>query len=85
VRAVQFCRERGVRCLAVTDKTTAPIARFSQETLLVKTRNLMYTNSVSAAAMLINAVSTEIALLNKKRVVTEIDLINEILSQEFLP
>ncbi|MGA2586260.1 MAG: MurR/RpiR family transcriptional regulator [Candidatus Aminicenantales bacterium] len=84
VRAVQFCRERGIQCLAVTDRTTAPIVRFSQETLLVKTRNLMFTNSVSAAAMLINAVATEIALLNKKRVVAEIDLMNELLSQEFL-
>jgi DNA-binding MurR/RpiR family transcriptional regulator len=84
VQAVEFCRERGVLCLAVTDRTTAPIVRFSQEALLVKTRNLMFTNSVSAVAMLINAIATEIALLNKKRVVADIDLMNALLSQEFL-
>jgi DNA-binding MurR/RpiR family transcriptional regulator len=84
VQAVEFCRERGVLCLAVTDRTTAPIVRFSQEALLVKTGNLMFTNSVSAVAMLINAIATEIALLNKKRVVAEIDLMNGLLSQEFL-
>ncbi len=44
----------------------------------------MFTNSVSAVAMLINAIATEIALLNKKRVVADIDLMNALLSQEFL-
>lgn len=84
VQTVKFCQERGVMCLAVTDRTTAPIVRYSQETLLVKTRNLMFTNSVSAVAMLINAVATEIALLNKKRVVADIDLINQFLEGDFL-
>jgi DNA-binding MurR/RpiR family transcriptional regulator len=84
VQTVKFCYERGVRCLSVTDRATAPIVRYSQETLLVKTRNLMFTNSVSAVAMLINAVATEIALLNKKRVVADIDLINQFLEGDFL-
>jgi hypothetical protein len=44
----------------------------------------MFTNSVSAVAMLINAVATEIALLNKKRVVADIDLINQFLEGDFL-
>jgi hypothetical protein len=39
----------------------------------------MFTNSLGAVLMIINAVATELALINKKRVVANIDLINKLL------
>jgi DNA-binding MurR/RpiR family transcriptional regulator len=84
IRAVKFCQERGVTCLSVTDRPTAPIVQWSWATLLVRTKNLMFTNSLSAVTMLVNAIATEIALLNKNRVVTDIDLINKFLEGDFL-
>jgi len=84
VEALKFCYERGVTCLSITDRTTAPIARWSHGYLLAQTKNLMFTNSLGAVLMIINAVSTELALINKKKVVANIDLINKILAGEFL-
>jgi len=56
-----------------------PIAQWSHSYLLAQTKNLMFTNSLSAVLMIINAVATELALINKKRVVANIDLINKLL------
>ncbi len=84
VEAVKFCAKRGVACLAVTDRPTAPIAACSQATLFVETRNLMFTNSVSAVSVLLNALATELALLNKRRVVTHIDILNKLTDKDYL-
>jgi hypothetical protein len=44
----------------------------------------MFTNSISAVSMIINAIATEIALLNKKKVVAHLDLINQLRTDDFL-
>jgi len=84
VEAVKFCSKRGVVCLSVTDRPTAPIVAWSRATLFVETRNLMFTNSVSAASMLLNAIATELALLNKKRVVTQLDILHKLEDKDYL-
>lgn len=84
VEAVKFCSERDVVCLSVTDRPTAPIVAWSRATLFVETKNLMFTNSVSAAAMLLNAIATELALLNKKRVVSQLDTLHKLEDQDYL-
>ena len=84
VEAVKFCAKRGLTCLAITDRPTAPIAAWSSTALFVETRNLMFTNSISAASMLLNAVATELALLNKRKVVSNIDVLNKLPTQDYL-
>jgi len=84
VEAMKFCFERGMTCLSITDRTTAPIAQWSHGYLLAQTKNLMFTNSLGAVLMIINAIATELALINKKKVVANIDLINKLLEGEFL-
>jgi DNA-binding MurR/RpiR family transcriptional regulator len=84
IQAVKFCHERGVRCLGITDRATAPIVQWSHFVLLAQTKNIMFTNSLASVAMLINAITTEIALLNKKRVVADLDIINRLLAGDFL-
>ncbi len=84
VTAMKFCFERGVTCLSVTDKATAPILRWSHGFLTAQTKNLMFTNSISAVCMIINAAATEIAILTKKKVVTHLDLINQLRKNDFL-
>lgn len=83
VEAVRFCSKRGVTCLAITDRPTAPVVPWSSTNLFAETKNLMFTNSVSAVTMLLNAVATELALLNKRRVVGNIDILNKMSVQEY--
>ncbi len=84
VEAVKFCSKRGLSCLSITDRPTAPIVASSSTALFVETKNLMFTNSISAVTMLLNAVATELALLNKQRVVINIDILNDLPNQDYL-
>jgi DNA-binding MurR/RpiR family transcriptional regulator len=84
IEALKFCSERGLKCLVITDKMSAPIIRWAHSCLIVQTKNLMFTNSISAVSMVINALATELALLSKRKLLTNIDLINRLLKEDFL-
>ena len=84
VKAMEFCSQRGAKCLSITDRLTAPIVKWSHNCLIVQTKNLMFTNSISAVSMIINALATELALLKKKKLLTNIDLINRLSKENFL-
>jgi DNA-binding MurR/RpiR family transcriptional regulator len=84
IEAVKFCYERGITCLSVTDRPTAPIVPFSHKVLFAQTKNLMYTNSLSAVFMILNAIATEVALLNKTKAVANIDILAPLLKGDFL-
>jgi DNA-binding MurR/RpiR family transcriptional regulator len=84
VTALKFCFERGLTCLSITDKATAPIVKWSHCFLTANTKNILFTNSIGAIVVLLNAIATEIALLNKKKVVFHLNLINEIEKDGFL-
>jgi len=84
ISAMKFCFERGLKCLAITDKPTAPIVKWSHSFLTANTKNIMFTNSIGAVVVLLNAIATDIALLNKKKVVIHLDLINHMEKDGFL-
>lgn len=68
VDAASFARDRGCGVIAVTDSLTAPISFHASRTLTVRTKNLLYTNSVSAVSMVMNALVTEIAIKKKHEI-----------------
>ena len=84
ISAAKFCYERGITCLAITDKPGAPLAKYSHSILTANTKNIMFTNSIAAVVVLLNAIATEVALLNKKQVVLHLDLINQLEKDGFL-
>lgn len=84
VKAMKFCYEHGLTCLSITDKMTSPITKWSNVYLRAQTKNLMFTNSISSVLMIINALSTEIALINKAKIVPNIDLMYGLLKNEYL-
>jgi len=83
IKALKFCHERNVKCLSITDAVNSPITRWSHSYLLASTKNLMFTNSISAISMIINALATELALLNKRKLVPNIDLMYDLLKDEY--
>lgn len=67
IDAAKFAHERGIKIISVTNKPTAPIAFFSNEVLMVKSENMLFTNSFAAISVVINAIATACALKNKAK------------------
>lgn len=64
----KFCHEKKIKVISITNKSSAPASFYSSSTLVVKSKNLLYTNSFAAISVLINAIATEVAVRNKSKV-----------------
>ncbi len=84
IEAAKYAKSKKVKVLAITNKETAPITFFSDAYLIVKTDNMLYTNSFSAVSLIINAITTECAIRNKKKVTDLLNEYNEIISHKNL-
>lgn len=71
-------KNRGIKVISITNKSTSPAAGNSDIALTVKSENMLYTNSFAAISVLINAIATEAARLNKKKAKEWLHKLNEI-------
>lgn len=78
IDTARFVHERGNTVIAVTDKMTAPITFSATLSLLVKSHNMLYTNSFAAISVVINALSTACALKDKPRAESIANDLNEL-------
>ncbi|MCR4417605.1 MAG: MurR/RpiR family transcriptional regulator [Ignavibacteria bacterium] len=67
IEAAKFAKERKIKIVAITNKSSAPLTFHSTQSLIVKSENMLFTNSFSAISVLINAIATECAKRDKKR------------------
>jgi DNA-binding MurR/RpiR family transcriptional regulator len=67
VEAAKFAKERGIKIISFTNKATSPITFFSNQALIIKSENMLFTNSFAAISVLINAIATACALKNKNK------------------
>lgn len=74
----KLCHDRRLRVVAVTNKTTAPISFYATNSLIVKSENMLFTNSFAAIAVVVNAISTECALKNRSKAEHMLHNLNEI-------
>lgn len=84
IEAAKFAKERKIKLVAITNKSSAPITFHSNYSLIVKSENMLFTNSFSAISVLINAIATECAKRDKKRaekILNEFNLIMEKFNQ----
>ena len=51
----------------MTDRVTSPVSLYAERVIPVVSQNMLFTNSFSAISVIINALTTEIALRNKKK------------------
>ncbi len=65
IEAVKFAKEKKLKVIAITNKKSSPISIHSDISLIVKSENMLFTNSFAAISVLINAITTECALKNK--------------------
>jgi DNA-binding MurR/RpiR family transcriptional regulator len=67
VDAAKFAAERKLNVIAITNKEASPITFYSKVNLIVKSENMLFTNSFAAISVLINAIATQCALKNKSK------------------
>lgn len=65
IETASLAYKKKIKVIAITNKTSAPISRFSDVQLIVQSENLVFNNSFSAISVLINAIATECALQNR--------------------
>lgn len=67
VEAAKFAKDRKIKVVSITNKSSSPIAFHSVHSLIVKSENMLFTNSFSAISVIINALATECAKKDKAR------------------
>lgn len=70
IDAVKFAKDRNIKVVAITNKKSSPVSIHSDVSLIVKSENMLFTNSFAAISVLINAIATECALRNKDAATT---------------
>lgn len=67
IDVVRAAAKRRTRVVALTDRVTSPVSLYAARVLPVVSQNMLFTNSFSAISVIINALTTEVALLNKAK------------------
>jgi DNA-binding MurR/RpiR family transcriptional regulator len=67
IEVVRAAARRKTRVVAVTDRVTSPVSLYAARVIPVVSQNMLFTNSFSAISVIINALTTEVALLNKAK------------------
>jgi DNA-binding MurR/RpiR family transcriptional regulator len=66
VDAAAYAHQRKIPVIAFTDRLTSPITFHTNKVLVVRSENMLFTNSIAAISVVINALATNIAAKNKK-------------------
>jgi len=82
VAMVADVTDRGITTLAVTDRLTAPVAPHADHLFRVPSNNRLFTNTLGAVSVFLNALITEIATLHDDHASEALGKINRILSRD---
>ncbi|MFC2155593.1 MurR/RpiR family transcriptional regulator [Acidobacteriota bacterium] len=77
----QLAFEQGLKVVAISDNEFSPISEYASLVLPIPRENVLFTTSVSAFSVLINAVATEIALKKKDALSDSIKDMDKILKR----
>ena len=67
IEAAEYAAKRKIDVIAITNKHASPVTFFTKANLIVKSENMLYTNSFAAISVLINAIATACAIKDKQR------------------
>ncbi len=62
----RLAHQRGLRIVVLSDNEFSPLAQYASLILKIPRENILFTTSISALSVLLNAVATEIALKRKE-------------------
>jgi len=69
IEGIQKARENGAYCVGITDSMLSPLARFSNELVIVPTNSLSFAASYVAPTALIDLITAAVGSLRRKQVV----------------
>lgn len=78
IEAAKYAKKKKIKVISITNSNASPITFFSNANLVVKSENLLFTNSFAAISVLINAITTECALRNKTKAKKMLSELNKI-------
>lgn len=81
IEAVRLAKDRNIPVLTLTDKSGSPANKYAVNSLTIKSENLLFTNSFAAISVVINAITTEVSVRNKKNTLDFINNINEMMNK----
>lgn len=67
IEAAEFAHKRKIDVIAITNEPVSPVTFYSKANLIVKSENMLFTNSFAAISVLINAIATACALQDNQR------------------
>ncbi len=67
IEAAEFAKRKKIEVIAITNEPASPVTFFTKANLIVKSENMLYTNSFAAISVLINAIATACAVKDKPR------------------
>lgn len=67
IDAAKAAHKKGIKVISITYKPTSPVTFYSDEVLIVKSENILFTNSFAAISVMINALATACAVKNKSK------------------
>ena len=79
IDAAAFAKERGAQVISFTDTLTSPMTYHADRVIVVRSRNMLYTNSIAAISIMINAIVTQIALKNKKVITPRMEVVSRLM------
>lgn len=82
IDAAIFAKESKIPLISVTDKETSPITFYSTLVMPVSSYNFLFTNSITANVVIINAIVTNIAKHTKREASKIAEDVNKILYQQ---
>jgi DNA-binding MurR/RpiR family transcriptional regulator len=82
IEAAARARDRGVPVLALTDGLRSPLARLAEASLFARSENVLFTNSLSGAMVVLNALVTDLALGDKERTLAHVAAIDRAAADE---
>lgn len=77
----QLAQEQGLQVVAISDNEFSPISEHASLVLAIPRENVLFTTSISAFSVLINAIATEIAYKRKDELTESINRTDKILKR----
>ncbi len=84
IEAAARASERDIPIVAVTDSVRSPVCALAAATLYARSENLLFTNALSSAVVLINAAVTDLALADKPRALERLRATAQASQNEYL-
>ena len=81
----QLAKEQGLQVVAVSDNEFSPISEHASPVLAIPGENILFTTSISAFSVLINAIATEIAYKKKDELTGSIKQTDKMLKRFYFP